>query len=79
VDNVLLGLALGGAFSDVGMGLFVSAPTADGDHVEGPVGVAVQTMTDGLTRRDLDRGGAAQVRKGRLIFQALWVISCSYQ
>src|SRR5687768_14575643 len=78
-DDLLFGLAFGGALSDVGSGALVMAHATDSDHVECPVGVtvamAVQTMADRLTRGRRNWRDTTQVRKGCLISQTLRVIA----
>src|SRR5215208_4577605 len=78
-DDLLLGLALGCTLGDVGSGPLIAAHAADGDHVECPVGMSVQTMADTLARGRRYGCGPAQVGKGSLALEALGVVSSSDQ
>ena len=78
-DDLLLGLALAGAALDVGAGLRAVAQTADRDHVQGSVGLAIAPVVEAvaatLPRGDRDRAGAAKRGKRGLAAQPLDVLA----
>src|SRR5438132_12979407 len=62
----------------VGLGGLAIAQSADGDHVEGAVGLSVVAVVEAMTRgaagAGLDRGGAADLREGGLAAEPIDVL-----
>src|SRR5207244_2731705 len=60
--------SVGFSFGGVGAGAWVVAEAADGDHVEGAVGLAVAAVVEPVTgcaaAAGLDRGGGAELGEG---------------
>src|SRR5215218_6191182 len=77
-DDLGLGLAFGGSALGVGACAGAVAQAADGDQVQGAVGVAVaavvETVAGGLARGRRDRAGAAERGERALAAQALDVL-----
>src|SRR3954451_9933897 len=78
-DDLVLGLAFGGAAFGVGLGLEAVAQAADGDHVQGAVGVAVaavvQPVAVGAPRVSGDRAGATKRGERAVAAEPLDVLS----
>src|SRR5947209_8761494 len=68
-----------GPFAGVGAGAVAVAEPADGDHVQGPVRLAIATVVEAVAGRAAgagrDRGGAADPCEGGLAAQALDVLA----
>src|SRR6266540_2879840 len=71
--------AVGGASGNVGARLVTVSEPADGDHVQGPVGLAVAAVVEavagGAAGAGGDRGGAADPCESGLAAQAVDVLA----
>src|SRR5438093_182948 len=71
--------SVGCAFGGVGAGAWVVAEAADGDHVEGAVGLAVAAEVEAVpgraSRAGFDRGGAAELGEGGLATEPVDVLA----
>src|SRR6266508_3105236 len=71
--------SVGGSFGGVGAGVLAVAEPADGNHVQGAVGLAVAAVVEavagGATGAGGDRCGAADLREGGLAFEAVDVMA----
>src|SRR2546429_6942713 len=78
-DDFALAQSLAGALARVGAGAGAVAQAADGDHVEGSVGLSVaaevETVASGASGAGLDRSNAADLREGRFVADPVDVLS----
>src|SRR5215216_1938180 len=78
-DDLAFGLALGGAALGVAAGAVAVAQAADGDHVQGAVGVAVTAVVEAVACRApggrWDRAGTAERRERGIAAEALDVLA----